>query len=231
MRDLQSMLRPFSGGVVIALTLILLAQVALSRMVSVDEQSMSSPSLEGLPTRIGSWTASGNGALESNVEEYLRPDSYISRDYVADSRTAPMNVFIAYFKSLQNSYGPHSPKYCLPGSGWLVRSTSIVNVNMPNWPGAVPVNQYELERDGKRILVVYWYQNKRKVWAEEFRAKLFLLPDLLRYRQFDVSLIRIITPLETYPSSERASQATIQFAQTLFPSVAERIASVKFLTN
>jgi hypothetical protein len=107
----------------------------------------------------------------------------------------------------------------------------VVEVKMPNRSGLVPVNQYEMERDGKRILVLYWYQNQRKVWAEEFQAKLFLLPDLLRYRQFDVSLIRIITPLDAYPSSQRASQVAIQFAQTLFAPLGERLASVKLISN
>ena len=227
MRDLRGLLRPFSSVVVIVLTLILLAQIAVSRVASLDEQRISSPSLEQIPMRIGNWTASGNGAMEPGVEEFLKPDNYILREYEADGAIAPMNLFIAYFKSLQNSYGPHSPKVCLPGSGWMVRSATIANVSMPNWPGAVPVNQYEMERDGKRILVVYWYQNQRKVWAEEFQAKLFLLPDLLRYRQFDVSLIRIITPLEAYSSAQRANLATIQFAQKLFPPLGERLASVK----
>jgi len=221
----------FSNGIVIALTLILLAQVAVSRMMSVNEQSMTSPSLESLPTKIGSWTASGNGELEASVREYLKPDNYILRDYISDTNSAPMGAFIAYFKSLQSSYGPHSPRVCLPGTGWLVRSSAIVNLRMPDWHGDFPVNQFELERDGKKILVMYWYQNKRNVWAEEFRAKLYLLPDLLRYRQFDVSLIRIITPLEAYPSSQRAVEVTTEFAQALFPSLVERFASIEAVAN
>ena len=140
-----------------------------------------------------------------------------------------MGAFVAYFKSLQSSYGPHSPRVCLPGSGWLIRSSSIVNVQMPNWQGETPVNQFEMERDGKRILVMYWYQNRRKVWAEEFRAKIYLLPDLLRYRQFDVSLIRIVTPLEGYASTGRAVEAATEFAQRLFPELVERFDSVQTL--
>ena len=126
------------------------------------------------------------------MEAYLKPDEYILRDY-ADPRGRPgINLFVAYFKSLQNKYGPHSPRICLPGSGWLITSSKIINIPVPGRPGGIPVNQFTMEQSSQHILVLYWYQNDRDVWAEEYHAKLRLLPDLIRYRRSDVSLVRLV---------------------------------------
>ena len=85
---------------------------------------------------------------------------------------------MAYFKSLQSGYGPHSPAVCLPGSGWLVRERDIINISVPGREAGIPVNKFVLEKAGQHILVLYWYQNDRNVWAEEFQGKLRLAAGL-----------------------------------------------------
>jgi hypothetical protein len=69
---------------------------------------------------------------------------------------------------------------------------------------------------------LYWYQNDRRVWAEEFSAKLTLLPDLIRYRRSDVSLVRLVTPLGAGENTVELDQAQ-QFANLIFPSLAENL--------
>jgi EpsI family protein len=89
-------------------------------------------------------------------------------------------------------------------------------------PEAIPVNEYMLEKGRQQILVLYWYQNNRRAWAEEFQAKLNLLADLLRYRRSDVSLVRIVAPLNGSDSSH-SLESSKDFAQALFPALAERL--------
>jgi len=67
---------------------------------------------------------------------------------------------------------------------------------------------------------VYWYQNDRHVWAEEFRAKLTLLPDLIRYRRSDVSLVRLITPVREGGLDQALSNAR-EFTGLAFPSLVQ----------
>ena len=152
----------------------------------------------------------GRSTLEPAVQEYLKPDSYILRDYANSASGSAVNVFVAYFKSLQSGYGPHSPAVCLPGSGWLVRERTILNISVPGRGAAIPVNKFLLEKAGQHILVLYWYQNDRNVWAEEFQGKLRLLPDLIKYKRSDVSLVRLVQPLRgtTMPVRRSASASS-----------------------
>src|SRR5262249_7823848 len=111
-------------GLFLPATLILLVQAATVRRVAVAEGDFPLPGLRQLPLEMGAWRATSEQSLEAVVAEYLKPDDYILRDYVKPG-SEPVNFFVAYFKSLQNVYGPHSPKVCLPGSGWLVRSSTL----------------------------------------------------------------------------------------------------------
>jgi EpsI family protein len=92
-------------------------------------------------------------------------------------------------------------------------------------PDGIPVNEYVMEKGGDRIFVVYWYQNNRSIWAEEFWAKLRLLPDLLRYKRSDVSLVRLITPLSE-ATPEKELTRCLNFTNDAFPLIAERLSSV-----
>jgi EpsI family protein len=205
---------------------ILLLQGGAARMLSVTEHDLSLPGLHQLPFDFGKFTAAGEEALEPAVLEYLRPDEYTLRDYVNASDGRRVNLFVGFFKSLQNTYGPHSPRNCLPSSGWLQRSWKISRLAVPGSSEGIPVNEYVLEKAGQNILVLYWYQNDRRVWAEEFRAKLTMLPDLLRYQRSDVSLVRLVIPMNG-STWDRELSTGAEFTKLAFPALVEHFRSVQ----
>jgi len=212
----SSLLRSALNIWLLPAVLILAAQGAALHVLSLPEKNLITPQLGDVPSQLGEWKNVSELALEPDVQAYLRPDSYILRDYASTGSGAPVNLFVAYFKSLQSGYGPNSPAVCLPGNGWLVRQTNIMNIAVPGREANIPVNKFLLEKGDQHILVLYWYQNDRNAWAQEFQGKLRLLPDLIRYQRSDVSLVRLVQGL---PSSD-ASQALPQleeFAKLIFP--------------
>lgn len=206
-----------------AACLILVLQMAASRVLTVPERDIPIPELRKLPLNIAGWKGSFDQEMDNSITRYLKPDDYILRWYVEPNSGIPVNLFVAHFKSLQNAYGPHSPRVCLPGAGWLVRSSEQPVLAVPAGGQQIRVNEYMLEKAAERILVLYWYQNDRDMWADEFYAKLRLLPDLLRYRRSDVSLVRLITPLGTAADGERVKCR--EFAGRLYPLLVERFAA------
>jgi len=201
------------------IALILAAQGAALHVLSIPEKNIMVPQLARTPEQLGAWKTISEEPLDPAVQEYLRPDAYIMRDYANTESGTPVNVFVAYFKSLQSGYGPHSPSVCLPGSGWLTRQRSIINVSVPD-RADIPANKFVLEKGAQHILVLYWYQNDRYVWADEFQGKLRLLPDLIKYQRSDVSLVRLVVPLQG-EDADRALIECRQFAKVLFPALAE----------
>jgi EpsI family protein len=216
------LLRSALTGSFLAAGLLLVAQAAAMHMLSLPERDLPTPALGNLPAQFGQWKLQDEEALEPAVQEYLKPDSYVLRNYGNRAGNGSINLFVAYFKSLQNSYGPHSPRVCLPGSGWLIRSSRIRPLPVPGRADGIPVNEYILEKNETRILVLYWYQNDRNIWAEEFKAKLTLLPDLIRYRRSDVSLVRLVEPLRGETAGETLAECQ-EFARLIFPSLADSL--------
>jgi EpsI family protein len=209
----------------LAICLILAVQAVASRRLDVAERDLPLPGLHSLPFQIGNWQASDEHALQPAEAETLKPDEYILRDYVGEAGKTSINLFVAYFKSLQNAYGPHSPRICLPGSGWLVKSSKTTTVTLPARPQGMPVNEYVMEKGADRIFVVYWYQNNRNLWADEYWEKLRLLPDLLRYKRSDVSLVRLVTSLgDSAPEKQLAN--CLNFTNQALPLIAGRLGSV-----
>jgi len=217
---------PTVSGVVLILTVILCVQIAGSYTLSIQERALGVPGLQEVPDRIGTWGLTEEQPLDPEVANYLRPDDYIQRAYVSTQPESSVSLFVAYFKSLQNSFGPHSPQACLPGSGWLVHRWQVIDMPVASTgsAGSVPINEYVLEKSGQRILVLYWYQNGRRVWAEEFQVKLHLLPDLLRYHRSDVSLVRIVATLGPETNLDQALRQTMTFARSLYPLLVQRFA-------
>ena len=220
-RNALRLLRPASPRVLVPLVLVFTLQAVAVRRVSLTEVSVPLPGLQRLPLTLGSWRASEELVLPSDVTNYLKPDEYILRDYRSDGQASTVNLFVAYFKSLQNTYGPHSPAVCLPGSGWLVKSARAGKINVPGRPEGLEVNEYEMERSGDRIFVTFWYQNDRGAWAAEWDTKLRMLPDLLRHGRSDISLVRLIAPVHG-PTSDSERATTLGFAAVVYADLSER---------
>jgi EpsI family protein len=204
--------------------LILVLQASAMRRLTIDEKQAKLPGLHQLPFELEKWRVVGEQSMDQSTVEYLKPDEYIMRDYADEQSSSQVNLFVAYFKSLQSKYGPHSPRFCLPSAGWLVSSSKIIHMSIPGESESIPVNQFTMEKGGDRIVVLYWYQNSRATWAEDFYGKVRLLPDLIRYRRSDVSLVRLISPIhESTP--DHAIALCTRFAQGLYPLLKDHFAS------
>ena len=214
-------MRSWLGGMFLPVCLIFGVQAAVSRAITLSENPHHTPNLGAFPGAFGQWQAQGEEVLDKETVETLEPTEYLLRVYRNGRTGDSINLFIGYFASLQRTYGPHSPRVCLPGVGWLVRSSKVTTIPIGGGQ-AIPVNEYEMEKANERILVMYWYQNDRDVWADEFWAKLLLLPDLIRYRRSDVSLVRLITPV-TGPSVRDEYARSAAFAAMIFPPLKARL--------
>ena len=213
-------------GLLLPTSLILAGQAVALHMLTLPERELPVPGLHTVPVQLGPWKELDEQTMAPEVTEYLKPDDYILRDYARGGTGDSINLFVAYFKSLQTNYGPHSPKVCMPGAGWLVRSSAVAAVPVPGRSQGIPVNQYVLEKSDERILMLYWYQNNRMIWADEFQGKLKLLPDLVRYRRSDVSLVRLVTPMHGIVAGD-ALRNCLEFTRLIFPPLVDRFANAQ----
>jgi EpsI family protein len=153
-----------------------------------------SKSLSSFPPVIGEWRTAREGVIEQDEKDVLRADDYLTRDYAASpAKTA--SLFVAYFKSQRAGQTPHSPKNCLPGSGWTWSVSDTIRVDIQGRGQPIAINRYVVSKGDERAVVLYWYQSRDRVVASEYRAAALTAWDALRYNRTDTELVRVVTPV------------------------------------
>ena len=166
--------------------------------------------LSSIPASIGGWTARGSHEFRENVLALLRPTEVLSRAYgKGDQQLA---LFISYYAQQRAGESMHSPKNCLPGSGWEI--WKLGSATIPYEEQDVEVNHFSIQNAGRRMLMIYWYQSKRRIIANEYAAKLLLVRDALLDGQTAGSIVRI-----TAVDTPEMRSAALDFAALVMPEV------------
>ncbi|SRR5579884_524343 len=167
--------------------------------------------LQAIPPQLGAWRASSSNSLGPDVEKVLKATSYVSRTYT-DGSTA-LDFFVAYYATQHAGESMHSPKHCLPGSGWEIAQPGSLQLSAGSQ--TININRYLIRRGADRRLVLYWYQTGSRVIADEYRAKAFLAWDAMVNQSLSGSIVRVVSLDD--PSSAQKAQ---QFARLAWAEVA-----------
>jgi EpsI family protein len=177
------------------------------------------PLLSRFPVEFGQWELSREDPVGADVARELGADALLSQTYVETPTGSPASLFVAWFRTQRGGIRqPHSPKVCLPASGWTPEVTDEVTFDTA--AGPITVNRYIVANRTGRAVVLYWYQTPRRAIAGEWAAKLWLVADALRDKRTDTALVRVIA----WPaggSDEAATAVAIRFTRTLYPVLRE----------
>lgn len=140
---------------------------------------------------------------------------YVMRLFpVGDERSGEaFSIYVGYHARRGQTI--HSPKNCLPGSGWESLVTDQTQVATAEGP--VTVNRALVHRKGDLAVVYYWYQGRGRVEASEYAVKLQLVRDAIVRRRTDEALVRIIVPVTN--SESAAADFATSVARNLIPAV------------
>jgi EpsI family protein len=159
--------------------------------------------------------------VEAEINEVLQADDLLNRVYIRGNAGA--SLFVAAFKSQRTGKTPHSPKNCLPGAGWLPLSSGTVEMDVAR-AQKIKVNRYVIARGESRSLVLYWYQSRDRVVADEFEAKFWVMVDAMRLNRTDTALVRVVVPI---PGKDEAAaeQAGADFVKSVYGTLLEYLPS------
>jgi EpsI family protein len=200
------------------LTLLLVLQATAFYSTSTPEMAIEVRDLSAFPQEINGWRVVAEYPVEDEVQAVLRADDTLNRSYASADNRMGANLFIAFFRSQKTGTAPHSPKNCLPGSGWAPSESGFVTFEAPGWDEPLTLNRYIVSRGDQRTIVYYWYQTAHRVVASEYWAKIWLVLDSLRYRRSDTSLVRVVVPVveDDRDAGDRTAQ---QFVRDTFASI------------
>ena len=199
------------------LTLALVVQTVLFYTAAHGEKIPLAKPLDDFPSQIGPWTLQQTGVVEPEVRDVLKADDLMTRWYV-DPALGGADLFVAYFKTQRTGQSPHSPKNCLPGSGWSPSVTGYIDVNIPSRDETIRINKYIVTKGDSKDVVLYWYQAQNRVIADEFAAKFYLVTDSIRYHRSDTALVRVVVPVQGVSESDAVARG-VAFVQVVYPEL------------
>ncbi len=167
--------------------------------------------LETIPMEIGDWSGHDEARLSQAEEDVLQATSYIKRDYRREDGAAA-DLFIAFYSMQQAGEAMHSPKHCLPGSGWEIWKYAQSKIPFEGEPAEI--NRYYIQKGQSRLLVLYWYQSYERVVASEYYAKICLVWDSVMKQRTSGSIVRVT--VEDTPEGEKEA---LDLAAKLLPLV------------
>jgi len=199
----------------------LAVQILLVNTAASGERPPEVPSLSGFPVEFGQWKLFQQDPIAAEVAAELKADRLLSQTYVQTPNGSLASLFVAWFQTQRGgARQPHSPKVCLPATGWTPEVTDEVTLDTA--AGAITVNRYVVANHMQRAVVLYWYQTPRRVIAGEWAAKLWLVADALRDKRTDTALVRVIA-WSAGGSDAAATTVATGFARELYPRLRESL--------
>ena len=183
-----------------------------SRGAGAVEATVERSPLVELPATIGQWQGREAAPLADDVVATLGVDDYVNRRYT-DAAGLPVGLYVGYYHSQRQGDTIHSPQNCLPGAGWRPVASGRVSVDADG--RTVEVNRYVIQKGLDRQVVLYWYQGRGRVVANEYANKGLLMLDAARLNRTSGGLVRLIAPVVT--TAEAATAELTSFAAALFP--------------
>jgi EpsI family protein len=165
-----------------------------------------------IPYTIAGWQGADAEPIDPDVQRALGADVLLNRTY-ADAG-GPVGFYLAYYAEQRPGVSIHSPRHCLPGTGWEVLSDRSISVPLDGGVDA-PMRRLVAERDGAAILVLYAYWIHGRLIASDLLSRVHLIREGLEDGRNDAALVRVVVPMSG--SEEAAQERGAAFVRALVP--------------
>jgi EpsI family protein len=177
--------------------------------------------LESFPRAIGD-RQGRDVRIDPRFVDALKADDMLTRSYNG-ANLSTVWLYVAYFESQRQGQTIHSPKNCLPGSGWtpVENRRETIEVGDGN---QVNLNRFIVQNGLERQLVLYWYQSHGRTVASEYAAKMDMVVDAIKLNRTDGALVRVSLPIEEGDASGADAEKTArEFVGQIYPLLKEYI--------
>lgn len=166
----------------------LLIMAALFIAFHHDVQVPAARPLTEIPQRLVGWVKIDDTYFSEAVLKTLRPTEYLYRVY-ADRDGHQVSLYVGYHGGGPDSGPIHSPKHCLPGSGWsnISERNKLISVG----DKSIRVVEADYANGGQRELFLYWFQVKGAILTNEYALKLAEIRNSILYSRRDSAFVRI----------------------------------------
>ncbi len=153
------------------------------------------------------------------TSEVLKATKTTNRVYTSSDEIT-FQLFIAYFESQKYGSQIHSPKHCLPGSGWNIETIKPFEITVPD--GSKKTINYSVIRDQfEQVLMLYWYETRSGSIRGEYGLKFDLIKNSILLNPTDAVIIRLT--IDTGNDLDLATKQGLKFIDCFYPYIMESL--------
>jgi EpsI family protein len=171
-------------------------------------------SFDQFPDAVSQWRMSRESSLSAEVQAVLKASDVLMRQYV-NAKGERVDLYIGYHDGGKESGEIHSPKHCLPGSGWF--EVSSARTRMPTTGGGLNLVRAVYQKGESKELFLYWFQVRGESLSQEYSLKVAEIANSVLYRRRDAAFIRISIPFEA--SEQQAAAIGERFVSDFYPAI------------
>ncbi|WP_372521483.1 VPLPA-CTERM-specific exosortase XrtD [Sulfuricaulis sp.] len=187
-----------------------------------DDVKITRKEFSDFPMTLSDWNGKAQ-PLDRILVDALNLGDYLLANYV-NNRQQAVNLYVAYYASQSKGASIHSPRACLPGGGWEMKTlTQRIVDGVETGSQPLQVNRAEIQLGENKQLVYYWFQMHDRGISNEYLLKWFVFWDALTRNRTDAALVRITTPLAPGESFADADNRLINFVKTLNPNISDYV--------
>jgi EpsI family protein len=207
---------------IIVSALMLFTMLVLAKASQVENIHSNRP-FSTFPKQIGNWSGTEQ-RFDQKIYDALGVDDSFLATY-DDSNGRQVSLYIGFYQSQKKGELIHSPKLCMPGSGWNIIHTSILELNVPKAnPGRLKIIKLIVQKGAEKQVAFYWYQSRGRLITSEYMQKIYLVIDSIFRNRTDGSFIRLMAPVKN-SDFDATTQYLMDFTSLVYPILSEFIPS------
>lgn len=174
--------------------------------------------LQQFPQKSGDWFMTGEARFDERVLAVLLPTDYLSRNY-ENSRGERVSLYIGYHDGGPNSGPIHSPKQCLPGSGWNRLDDDVRQLQVSGQRVSYVNSLYQ--KDTEQQLFLYWFQVRNQFLTNEYALKFSMAKNSFLSNRRESSFIRLSVLVSE--GEDEARKIGENFIAAFLPAIQESL--------
>ena len=202
--------------IIIACVILILGGALANYLRYADASPDRPATFESIPMESGAYYGEERRFSEESYE-ILQADTTTLRIY-RDTSGLPIWLFIGYFESQKYGSQIHSPKHCLPGSGWRIDSHTHYRLKLAGGFDH-DINRLVISERDKHQLMLYWFETRGGVIRNEFGLKWDLMRNSLMLRPTDAAIIRLNLSLTPDDNIESATARAVDWLNQFYPAI------------
>lgn len=191
--------------IVIVITFVFTMMIKYMRPASAGDVSF-----DDFPLTVGEWNGYKEEVSETTMK-LLNPQAIISVTYTNPDGIS-IHLLFDFFSSDATFGGPHSPRNCLPGSGWKIEN--VLEYEIARGSKMIPAGRFELKFKESEKVMDFWYVTHFGETSNDYQFKLYELLSALTFKPRDVAFVRFVTD-----NNEVSLKALKDFQKEILPVI------------